>query len=89
MALRHEGAAGGRPPTGLKGERISTDYHRLTLRIPKDLHAVLAAASGALRRPQWRVLIEALLAYVGEGEPLSEPERRAVRTVLRLHRSPK
>jgi hypothetical protein len=75
----------GRHPTGLRpGERVS-DYKRLTIRLPLDVQAELIAASGALRRPQWRVMINAIQAYVGSGPGLSEDERRVVRAVLRLH----
>ena len=75
----------GRHPTGLRpGERVS-DYKRLTVRLPADVQGELVAASGALRRPQWRVLIDAIRAYVGSGPGLSEDERRVVRAVLRLH----
>ena len=75
----------GRHPTGLRpGERLS-DYKRLTIRLPSDVQGELIAASGALRRPQWRVLIAAIRAYVGNGPPLSAAERRVVRAVLRLH----
>jgi hypothetical protein len=48
------------------------------------VRAELDAASGALRRPQWRVLIDAIRAYVGSGPALSDAERRVVRAVLRL-----
>ena len=80
-----KGSRTGRRPTGLKeGEKVS-DYRRLTIRLPDDVHGELVAASGALKRPQWRVLIDAIRAYVGSGPPLDEDERRVVRAVLRLH----
>jgi hypothetical protein len=75
----------GRRPTGLRpGEKVS-EYKRLTVRLPEDVKAELDAASGALKRPQWRVLIDAIRAYVGSGPVLSQAERRVVRAVLRLH----
>ena len=75
----------GRRPTGIRpGEKMSA-YKRLTVRLPDDVRAELDAAAGALRRPQWRVLIDAIRAYVGTGPALSDEERRAVRVVLRLH----
>ena len=75
----------GRRPTGLRpGEKVS-EYKRLTVRLPDDVRAELDAAAGALRRPQWRVLIDAIRAYVGTGSSLTDDERRAVRVVLRLH----
>ena len=79
--------AKGRRPTGIRpGERLS-DYKRLTMRLPADVHAELTAASGALHRPQWRVLIDAIRAYVGSGPSLSEEERRVLQSVLHLHRT--
>ena len=49
------------------------------------MRAELEAAAGALKRPAWRVLVDAVKAYVGSGPTLSDEERRAVRVVLRLH----
>jgi hypothetical protein len=40
----------------------------------------------ALRRPEWRVLVDALQAYVGSGPGLNDDERRVVRAVLKLHK---
>jgi len=84
-APRRRREGGGRKPSGIRpGEKVS-EYRRLTLRIPDDVHAELVAAAGALKRPQWRVLIDAIRAYVGSGTPLTDDERRVVRAVLRLH----
>jgi hypothetical protein len=66
------------------GEKVS-DYPRFAVRLPEDVRAELQAAAGALRRPAWRVLVDAIRAYVGSGPGLSDDERRAVRVVLRLH----
>jgi hypothetical protein len=74
----------GHPPTGLRGEKVS-EYKRLTVRLPSEVRLGLKAASGALRRPEWRVLVDALLAYWGGGPTLSDGERRVVRAVLKLH----
>jgi hypothetical protein len=75
----------GRKPTGYRpGEKVS-EYQRLTVRLPDDVRAELDSAAGALRRPQWRVLIDAIRAYVGSGPSLTEDERRVVRAVLKLH----
>ena len=80
-----DGPRPGRRPAGIRpGEKVS-DYKRLTIRMPADIHGELVAASGALRCPQWRVLIDAIRAYVGSGPALSDDERRVIRTVLRLH----
>lgn len=75
----------GRPAAGIRpGEKVR-EYRRLTVRFPEDVRAELEAASGALRRPAWRVVIDAVRAYVGTGPVLSDEERRAVKVVLRLH----
>ena len=75
----------GRQPTGINpGEKVS-DYRRFAVRLPEDVRAELEAAAGALRRPGWRIVIDAIRAYVGSGPGLSDEERRAVRVVLRLH----
>ena len=75
----------GRNPTGIRpGEKVS-EYRRFTVRLPEDVRGELEAAAGALKRPGWRVVIDAIRAYVGTGPALSDEERRAVRVVLRLH----
>jgi hypothetical protein len=75
----------GHPPTGVRpGEKVS-EYARLTVRLPADVRSELQAAAGALRRPEWRVMVDAIRAYVGSGPALTDDERRAVRVVLRLH----
>lgn len=77
----------GRKPTGIRpGEKVS-DYRRFAVRLPEDVRAELEAASGALRLPAWRVVIDAIKAYVGSGPALTDDERRAVRVVLKLHQS--
>jgi hypothetical protein len=55
------------------------------MRLPDDVRAELEAAAGALKRPAWRVVIDAIRAYVGNGPTLTDEERRAVRVVLKLH----
>jgi hypothetical protein len=78
-------APAGRPSTGIRpGEKVS-EYRQFTVRLPEDVRGELEAASGALRRPAWRVVIDAIRAYVGLGPALTDEERRAVRVVLRLH----
>src|SRR5947208_3038010 len=75
-------AAGAPTQAGASGR-----YRRMTIRLPDDVRAELEAVAGSLRRPAWRVLIDALRAYVGSGQALSKEERRVVRAVLRLHES--
>lgn len=75
----------GRPAKGLSpGEAVST-YHPLTIRVPEADVRLLDALSGALRKPRWHVVIDAIRAYAGTGPTLTEEERRAVRGVFRLH----
>ena len=75
----------GRRPTGINpGEKVS-DYRRFAVRLPDDVRAELEAASGALHKPAWRVVIDAIRAYVGSGPELTDDERRVVRAVLKLH----
>jgi len=75
----------GRPPTGLRaGEKVSA-YRRFTVRLPDDVRAELEAAAGVLRRPAWRVLVDAVRAYVGSGPTLTEDQRRVVKAVVKLH----
>ena len=75
----------GRRPTGLRPDEKLSEYQRLTVRLPEDVRLELKAAAGALRQPEWRVLVAAIQAYVGSGPTLTDEERRAVRVVLRLH----
>ena len=72
----------GRPPTGLDGEK-SSQYRRLALRLPDDALARLDAISRVVKHPQWRVVADALSAYMGAGEGLSERDRGLVRGLLR------
>jgi hypothetical protein len=55
------------------------------MRLPDDVRAELEAAAGALKRAEWRVIVDAIKAYVGSGPGLTDDERRAVRVVLKLH----
>lgn len=74
----------GHPPTGLRpGEKLS-DYQRMTIRLPPEVRAELDAAGYVLGRPQWRVLVDAIRAYVGNSPGLTEAERRRVRGALRV-----
>jgi predicted transcriptional regulator len=77
---------GGHPRTGVRpGDKVS-EYTRLTIRLPEDLRIQLEVAARALGRQQWRVIHDALQAYLGGGKPLSDEERRMVGTVARVRR---
>lgn len=69
----------GRPPAGLKGEKISEAYQTVTFRVPQELRAGMKFAAGVLNRPLWRLLIDAYQAYVGDGEPLSAKKLEELR----------
>lgn len=60
----------GRPPAGLRPGERTTDYRRLTLRIPARIHALLEGLAREERLPQWRIVVAALQRY----------DERAVRT---------
>jgi hypothetical protein len=55
------------------------------MRLPEDVRAELEAAAGALKQPAWRVVIDAIRAYVGSGPALTDEQKRVVRAVLKLH----
>ena len=77
---------GGHPPAGLRpGEKVS-DYSRLTVRLPNDVRDELDAVSYVTKRPQWRVLIEAIKAYAGSGPELTDDEQQRIRAALKLSR---
>jgi hypothetical protein len=63
----------GRPPAGARdGERVK-DYPQLSIRLPADVKAVLAALSLIEARPQWRVITDAIECYA---RGRSESERK-------------
>jgi hypothetical protein len=71
-----------RPPTGLKEGERSTDYKRLAVRLPDDTLAALNPIGCVLDRPLWMVISDAVMAYMGAGETLSERDRELVRGLL-------
>ena len=52
--------------------------------LPKPSIVLLKAMARAVDAPPWRVMVEALHAYMGEGPILSEEQRRATRGLMRL-----
>ena len=72
--------AGGRPPAGVRpGERVS-DYAHFTIRLPHDVRALLHAVGEVTHAPGWRVLHDALHAYV---RTLSAPDQQLVSTLTK------
>ena len=75
MSAAHAKAAPrrvGRPASGPRGERVSA-YPQLTVRIPAATKDKLLALAALRKTPAWRLVDDALLAYV---EALPEAERR-------------
>jgi hypothetical protein len=73
----------GRPPSGPAGERVS-DYPPLTVRIPRATKDTLLALSALRRTPAWRLVDQAVLAYV---EQLPDAERRLLSQFVAKMRS--
>jgi hypothetical protein len=67
----------GRPPVGRRGEKVS-DYPQVMIRLPHDTKDVLEALSGLTGTPVWRLIDQAVDAYVRQ---LSEAERRLLSSV--------
>ena len=67
----------GRPPIGRKGERVS-DYPQVMIRLPHATKDVLEALSGLTGTPVWRLIDQAVGAYVSQ---LSESEKRLLASV--------
>jgi hypothetical protein len=53
----------GRPPAGLRAGERTSDYRRLTLRIPARVHELLQRLALEEEKPQWRIVVAALQAY--------------------------
>ena len=53
----------GRPPAGLKRGERSSEYRRLTVRVPERTFKTLARLVERTGRPQWRIIDDALAAY--------------------------
>lgn len=70
MAKRAKGGAGGRPPSGPEGERVS-EYPKLTVRIPPDTKRKLLALSAMRGEQAWKLVDEAVRAYI-DGLPADE-----------------
>ena len=74
----------GRPPAGARdGEKVK-DYPQLSIRLPGEVKARLQALSLVTSRPQWRIITEAIDAYLRER---SESERRLVEELAGRSRS--
>jgi hypothetical protein len=67
----------GRPPAGADGEKVS-EYSQVSLRLPEATRALLDAISGMTGQPSWRVIEQALDAYV---QRLPDDDRRLLHGV--------
>ena len=54
----------GRPPAGVRADELVSKYPQLSLRVPLDVQDRLRALAAAGHRPQWRILSDAVDAYV-------------------------
>jgi hypothetical protein len=74
----------GRPATGVRPGQKASERPRLTMRLPDESLMLLKAIGRAVDAPAWRVMADALQAYMGERSVLSNEQRRAVVALLRL-----
>lgn len=70
----------GRPPTGGRGEKISS-YAGFTVRLPPEVKQTLQATAHVTGEPMWRVIAKSIALYA---RSLSPTERRLVRDLTRL-----
>ena len=84
MARRRRGP--GRPPGGVReGEHVSA-YEPFTVRLPRDVKALLRATSDVTDAPMWKVVHDAIGAYVKQ---LSATDRKLIHglTARRRHKA--
>jgi hypothetical protein len=62
----------GRPPVGADGEKVS-EYPQVMIRLPRGTKATLDALSGLTGTPIWRLIDQAVAAYVDQ---MSEAQRK-------------
>ena len=67
----------GRPPAGDAGEKVS-EYSQLGIRVPPNTKALLEAIGGMTGMPLWKVMEEALNAYVRE---LPQDEQKVLKAI--------
>lgn len=73
----------GRPAAGIHPGEKASEYRRLMLRLPEDTFAELNAAGRVIGQPQWRVVVNAVKAYIGTGPALDPTDRDFVRRMLK------
>jgi len=62
---RRKSARMGRPPVGSDGEKVS-EYPQVMIRLPRATKATLDALSGLTGTPIWRLIDQAVAAYVDQ-----------------------
>jgi hypothetical protein len=73
----------GRPPSGLRGEKVS-QYPQVMIRLPQPTKDVLDALSGATGTPIWRLIDTAVEVYI---RSLPDSQRQLVTRVRNLRAS--
>jgi predicted DNA-binding protein len=69
----------GRPPAGAHaGERVK-DYPQVSIRLPADVKAKLQALSVISRRPQWRLITDAIECFL---QQCPDAEQRMVEELV-------
>ena len=63
MAPKKRGKRKARNPTGIRPGELSSEYPRVTVRLPRDVRAVLKRTAKQEHRPEWRVLVDAIRGY--------------------------
>jgi hypothetical protein len=63
MTRKRTGKRKARNPTGLKPGELMSEYTRTTVRLPRDVRAVLKRTAKHEQRPEWRVLVDAIREY--------------------------
>jgi len=71
----------GRPAAGLRGA-LTSNYPQLTVRLPPDARASLAALATVEKRPMWRVLMAALASYERQYAAAAGPTVEELRAAL-------
>lgn len=69
--------------TGVKPGERSSHYKLLPVRLPDETLAAIKAISRTVDRPAWRVIVDAIAAYLGDADGLPERDRRLAHGLLR------
>jgi hypothetical protein len=69
----------GRPPAGIGGAKVA-EYPQISLRVPPHVRDLLGAVSEVRGQPHWRIMMDALDAYVSALPP---EERSIVENMVR------